>query len=273
MYLPGTPGDRVADLRSSRKWNQKELAQKIGLSASQVSRIESGETKSISSDILVKLAKEFHVSTDYILGLTVISVPKNYDISELGLSEKAVEGLVTGMIDVEILNRLLGHRSFPALIDLIRIYFEDTAAAGIMERNEIINMAVASLKDMMKVHPERRPGAGKDLRFLNAQKMGRHEAEMGRIKNIFLSILRDTKEDMEKGTRPEMAAGMETIRSLQAAMAGRPPEQVTVDDIASAVTAEIGEAVPLDGETMGQFQKLVVQIMKQAGDGAGQKKN
>lgn len=268
MYLPGTPGDRLADLRSSKGWNQKELAQKIGLSASQVSRIESGETKSVSSDILVKLAKEFKVSTDYILGLTAISVPKSYDITELGLSEKVVKSLVTGAVDVEFLNRILGHRSFPYLIDLIRIYFEDTAAAGIMKRNEIINMAVTSLKNMVKVHPGCRVEAGKDIRFLNAQKLGSHEAEMGRIKNIFLSILKDIKEDMEKGTKPETIAGMETVKNLQAAAADRPPEQITVDDVAAAIVKEIGQTVPLDGETIGQFQNLVVQIMKQAGDGA-----
>ena len=67
---------------------------------------------------------------DYILSLSTVSVRKSYDISELGLSEGAVRGLVTGAVDVQILNRLLEHRNFPKLIDLIRIYFQDTAAKG-----------------------------------------------------------------------------------------------------------------------------------------------
>ena len=46
-------------------------------------------------------------STDYILGLSTLSVRKSYDISELGLSEGAVRGLVTGTVDMQILNRLL----------------------------------------------------------------------------------------------------------------------------------------------------------------------
>ena len=45
----------------------------------------------------------------YILGLSTVSVRKSYDISELGLSEGAVRGLVTGAVDVQILNRLLEH--------------------------------------------------------------------------------------------------------------------------------------------------------------------
>ena len=37
---------------------QKELAEKIGVSASQLSRIVSGETRTVSSDILIGVAKE-----------------------------------------------------------------------------------------------------------------------------------------------------------------------------------------------------------------------
>ena len=96
MALPGTPGQRISDLCNGNHISQKQLAEKIGVSASQLSRIVSGETKTVSSDILIGVAKEFKVSTDYILGLSTLSVRKNYDISELGLSEGAVKGLVTG---------------------------------------------------------------------------------------------------------------------------------------------------------------------------------
>ncbi len=110
--------------------HKKELAEKIGVSASQLSCIVSSETRTVSSDILIGVAKEFKVSTDYILGLSTVSVRKSYDISELGLSEGAVRGLVTGAVDVQILNRLLEHRNFPKLIDLIRIYFFRTRRRG-----------------------------------------------------------------------------------------------------------------------------------------------
>lgn len=86
MALPGTPGQRISDLCNERHIPQKELAKKIGISPSQLSRIVSGETKTVSSDILIGVAKEFRVSTDYILGLSTVSIQKSYDISELGLS-------------------------------------------------------------------------------------------------------------------------------------------------------------------------------------------
>ena len=49
---------------------RNELARRLGISPSQISRIINEETKTISSEILIALAKEFHVSADYILGLT-----------------------------------------------------------------------------------------------------------------------------------------------------------------------------------------------------------
>ena len=123
MALPGTPGQRISDLCNGNHITQKQLAKKIGVSASQLSRIVSGETKTVSSDILIGVAKEFKVSTDYIQDLSTLSVRRSYDISELGLSDGSVRGLVTGTVDVQILNRLLKHRNFSRLMDLIWIYF------------------------------------------------------------------------------------------------------------------------------------------------------
>ena len=67
----GAGGLEFQQLKKRVKSNtQKELAEKIGVSASQLSRIVSGETRTVSSDILIGVAKEFKVSTDYILGLS-----------------------------------------------------------------------------------------------------------------------------------------------------------------------------------------------------------
>ena len=130
LWLYPNTGQRISDLCNGNHITQKELAEKIGVSASQLSRIVSGETRTVSSDILIGVAKEFKVSTDYILGLSTVSVRKSYDISELGLSEGAVRVLVTGAVDVQILKRLLEHRNFPKLIDLIRIYFRTRRQRG-----------------------------------------------------------------------------------------------------------------------------------------------
>ena len=263
--LEGHPGDRIGDLRTNLGMTKKELSQKTGIDASQITRIENGNLKTISSDYLIKLAKELKTSTDYILGLTPVSVPKSYDISELGLSNEAVKGLVTGTVDAEILNRLLEHKSFPRLIHLIRVYFQDTAARGIMARNQLIEMATASLSDLMKENPEHRAEAKQDLQFLNAQKLGEHEAEIEKIKNVFLSILRDIKKDIDNGEQPGEVATATMLQTMRTTLAEQQQEPVTMDDVAGMVAGQLGQLVPMDEETAEQFRQLAKKMMEQAG--------
>ena len=262
MALPGTPGERISDLCNDYHITQKELAKRIGVSASQLSRIISGETKTVSSDILMGIADVFKVSTDYILGLSNISVRKNYEISELGLSEGAVRGLVTGAVDVEILNRLLEHKSFPKLMNLIRIYFQDTAAKGIMARNQLIEMVTASLSDLMKEHPEQRVEVRQDLQFLNAQKLGEHEAEIEKIKNVFLAILRDIKKDIDHGEQPGEAVTAAMFLAMRDALAEQKQNPLSIDDVAAMVAGQIGQLAPMDEETADLFKQLAKKMMK-----------
>ena len=263
--LEGHPGDRIGDLRTNLGMTKKELSQKTGIDASQITRIENGSLKTISSDYLIKLAKEVKTSTDYILGLTTVSVPKSYDISELGLSNEAVKGLVTDAIDVEILNRLLEHKNFPRLMHLIRIYFQDTAARGIMARNQLIEMATASLSDLMKEHPEHRAEAKQDLQLLNAQRLGEHEAEIEKIKNVFLTILRDIKKNIDNGEQPGVAATAAMLQTMRDTLAGQQQEPPSMDDVAAMIAGQIGQFVPMDEETTEQFRQLAKKMIGQAG--------
>ncbi len=262
--LPGTPGQRISDLCNGNHITQKELAKKIKVSASQLSRIVSGETRTVSSDILIGVAKEFKVSTDYILGLSNISVRKSYDISELGLSEGAVKGLVTGAVDVEILNRLMEHRNFPRLISLIRIYFQDTVAMGVMPRNQLIEMATTSLSDLMKERSENRAEARQDLQFLNAQKLGDHEAEIGKIKSVFLSILRDIKKDIDSGEQPGETATAAMLQTSREAVKDHAQEPLSMDDVTDMIAGQIGQFAPMDEESADLFRQLMKKMMEQS---------
>ena len=76
-----TPGQRIRNLREAAFITQKDFAERIGVAPSQLSRIESGETKTISSDILIAIATEFDVSTDYLLGLSTFQKPRNVDVT------------------------------------------------------------------------------------------------------------------------------------------------------------------------------------------------
>lgn len=61
-------GQRINELRIAFGWNQVQLAEKLGVSKQTISNWEN-ENIQPSIEMLVRMAKLFHVSTDYILGL------------------------------------------------------------------------------------------------------------------------------------------------------------------------------------------------------------
>ncbi len=60
---------RLRDLREDRDIKQREIAQYLNCSQQVYSNYELGQ-RDIPTDVLIKLSKLYHVSVDYILGLT-----------------------------------------------------------------------------------------------------------------------------------------------------------------------------------------------------------
>lgn len=134
-----------------------------------------------------------------------------------------------------------------------------------MARNQIIEMATASLPDLMKEHPEYRAEAKPDLQLLIAQKVGEHEVEIEKIKNVFLAILRDIKKDMDSGGQPGEVATAVMLQTMMDALARQQQETVSMDDVVGIIVGQIGQFIPMDEETAEQFQQLAKKMMEQAG--------
>ena len=79
-------GNKLKELRTQNNMTQQQLAAQIGISKSVVSYYELQE-RIPSPEILLKLASTFHVSTDYLLG---ISNDKVLDVSGLDEEDIAV---------------------------------------------------------------------------------------------------------------------------------------------------------------------------------------
>lgn len=114
-YLPADVRSRIIDLMKERKVTQKKLALAIGLSESSLSRFLSGKTEKLHEESVIRIARAFNVSTDFILGITEIPDKKNYDILELGLSVEAAKNLYTGKVNSNVVNRLLESPRFAAV--------------------------------------------------------------------------------------------------------------------------------------------------------------
>lgn len=78
-------GKKLHSLRTEMKLTQKQVADRIGLAISAVSAYESG-TRYPSYETLIKLSRMFHVSTDYLLGLT-----EKRSIDVTGLDDTEIE--------------------------------------------------------------------------------------------------------------------------------------------------------------------------------------
>lgn len=61
-------GERIHELRIAHGWNQVQLAKKLNITKQTVSNWEN-ENIQPSIEMLVRIARLFHVSTDYLLGM------------------------------------------------------------------------------------------------------------------------------------------------------------------------------------------------------------
>lgn len=77
---------RLIRLRESLGLSQYEVAKRIGIDNSSLSRIESGDRK-VSSDELAKFADQYNVTTDYLLGKSIPSEcttePITFDLKDI----------------------------------------------------------------------------------------------------------------------------------------------------------------------------------------------
>ena len=69
MEVKNIFGERLRELRQKAGLQQSELGEKIGLSSNGVGMMERGH-RGTTIEKLVLLAEYFHVSTDYLLGIT-----------------------------------------------------------------------------------------------------------------------------------------------------------------------------------------------------------
>lgn len=66
--------ERIRALREDRDWSQQKLADILHINRRTYSAYETG-VNAIPLDILISLARMYHTSTDYLLGLTDVSTP------------------------------------------------------------------------------------------------------------------------------------------------------------------------------------------------------
>lgn len=181
--------ERLKDLRVERGLTLKELEAKTGLSSSALGSYEVDETKDISHTAIIKVAKFYGVTADYLLGLSEMKSHPNADLADLRLSDSMIDILKSGRIDNALLCELAAHPDFVKLLADIQIYIEGIAAMQIQNLNAWVDVAMAEIIE--KYQPEK---DDRTVRILQASHINEREYFTSRIHEDIDAIMEDIRE-------------------------------------------------------------------------------
>jgi len=142
--------ERLKDLRVERGLTLEQLAEQTHLSKSALGSYEAEDFKDISHYALIKLAKFYSVTADYLLGLSETKNHPNADLADLRVSDDMIELLKSGLVDNFLLCELAVHPDFPRLMADLEIYVNGTAVKQVQSANAIVDIMSATI---MKHNP------------------------------------------------------------------------------------------------------------------------
>ena len=187
-YLPAPSNIRLADLMKEHNISQPELAKELGCSKSTISRFISGAKGTLTHEQVLKIARLFNVSTDFLLGETNIPDRKNYDIAELGLSVEAAKNLYTGRVNTEVVNLLLENARFAELTYRIAQYFDDKFASGIAAQNAMLTKLSTFLRSWDKSRE-----AAKAAKDISLRRKPVYQGDLDDIEMYFMATVKEIK--------------------------------------------------------------------------------
>ena len=267
-YLPGDTRQRIQDLIKDRSITQAELAGIIGLSESALSRYLKGQTEMLGDGYIIKIAKHFNVSIDFLLGETNIPDRKNYDIEELGISAEAAKLLYTGRLDSRVLNLLLENPHFPQLLALLARYQNEIVRSGIAAMNQQLTFINSLLLAQAESVPDSAGAATQLAADLKDVRMPVINADTTAIQNLFMLIVRDIKEQGETIAADSNAVTAQVLQRLREELSKGQDSldlrKITAEDLTGAVMRAVSIAdIPEDAlQGLGSAFKTVLDEMR-----------
>ena len=267
-YLPGDTRQRIQDLIKDSSITQAELAGIIGLSESALSRYLKGQTEMLGDGYIIKIAKHFNVSTDFLLGETNIPDRKNYDIEELGISAEAAKLLYTGRLDSRVLNLLLENPHFPQLLALLARYQKEIVRSGIAAMNQQLTFINSLLLAQAESVPDSAGAATQLAADLRGVRMPVINADTTAIQNLFMLIVRDIKEQGETIAADSNAVTVQVLQRLREELSKGQDSldlrKITAEDLTGAVMRAVSIAdIPEDAlQGLGSAFKTVLDEMR-----------
>ena len=130
--------ERFEELRKSRKLTLEQLEEQTGLSKSALGGYEINGDKDIGSHAIVKLAKFYGVTSDYLLGLSDMENHPNADLNDLHLSDEMIELLKSRRLNNRLLCEIVTHEGFLRFLVDTEIYIDRIADMRINDSNAML---------------------------------------------------------------------------------------------------------------------------------------
>ena len=268
-WLPSDTRQRIQDLIKDSSITQAELAGIIGLSESALSRYLKGQTEMLGDGYIIKIAKYFNVSTDFILGETNIPDRKNYDIEELGLSAESAKLLYAGKIDARILNLLLENPRFPQLTALLARYQNEVVKSGIAAMNQQLSFLSSLLLDQADNNPDSAESARQAAQDISAIRTPIINADTTAIQNVFMLIVRDIKAQGEAIVTDSKAVSAEIMQKLRKELSKGQDSpdlrNLTAEDLTAAVMKTIA-ATGISEDTLQSLGSAYTKVLEEMKD-------
>lgn len=272
VFLPGNIRQRLLDLMKHNNVSQTELARKIGCNDSLLSRFLSEKTDKLGDENILRIARAFNVSTDFLLGVTTVPDRKNYEIDELGLSAQAARNLYTGKANAQVVNYLLESPRFLELTYILEQYFNDTIAAGYAAQNQLY----ATLSSLTRKSAKTK-AAAQAANEINRLKTPVYQADLATIENQFMMAVKEVKKEIGNDFAAIRAmTAEETERMFTEITKGQDMENLTVtpqqtSDMIVGSVAGMGcvdpDALNTFGEALtGLFQSILDNAASQEKD-------
>lgn len=214
MNIKLTIQERLKDLRTERKMTLEQLSEVTGLSRAALGKYETDDFKDISPFSIATLAKFYGVSTDYLLGLTEQKNHPDTALSELHLSDDAIEILKNGKFNKRLLSEMLCHPNFQRMMLDMEIFVDRIADMRINDMNAVLEAVRQMLLAKQKTEDDLY------LRTLELAQVQEEEYFGYVVADDLNRILRDIRDahKTDRTTADQSLVAVETQAQLQEVM-------------------------------------------------------
>lgn len=181
--------------------------------------------------------------------------------------------MVNGEMDMDVLNRLIEHKHFPQLTKMIRIYFADELEYGIQSRNMMLDVLSDTIMEFPTTSEEAEKAKREDVMLFRSQKFAPHEADFERIKNVFPSILKDIKKDMDEKEPTSSPVQMEFLKKLMGAIQelSLPKNPPSMEKAVDWTISQLAKQITMSAETRKAYKRAFMMSLYDNGKAQGKK--